>query len=155
MMQARNPRPHAYDPVINFMVAEWPWSAQDHSDGLEASIERNTRIQAEKRNNALAVELRALDAKATAGPWEVDTEKSEGEYGAGPDTTVGYDVSMIIGPDGLSLFDALNSTAASIQEEYDEDWRVSYDEVSARNAALIVAIRNNLPAILAALEGDE
>ena len=113
------------------------------------------RIQAEKRNKALADELRALDAKATAGPWEVDTEKSEGEYGAGPDTTVGYDVSMIIGPDGLSLFDALNSTAASIQEEYDEDWLVTYDEVSARNAALIVALRNNLPAILAALEGDE
>jgi hypothetical protein len=107
-------------------------------------------------DKALAGELERL-AKAALQeaptPWETDTEKSEGEYGAGPDTSTGFSVSLLLDAKGRSLFDALNSTATIVYEDYpDEDGFVSaWDETSKANAALIVALVNNLPTILAAL----
>ncbi|MDE2107083.1 MAG: hypothetical protein KGL39_58290, partial [Patescibacteria group bacterium] len=91
---------------------------------------------------ALADELEALASTATDGPWEVDTEESDGAYGPGPDASHGFKVSLILGGDGLSLFDALNSTAIVVREDYpDEDGFIAaWDETSANNAALIVAL---------------
>ncbi len=40
--QRRHPSPHPYDPVMNFTVAEWPWSAERHTAGLAHSVEQNT-----------------------------------------------------------------------------------------------------------------
>jgi hypothetical protein len=98
-------------------------------------------------------ELKALAEKATPGPWETDTLKSEGEYGTGPDTTAGFEVTAIYSAKGEVLFDPFNSDAIVVQEDYgDEDGYVlAWDQTSAANAALIVALVNNLPAILSAL----
>jgi hypothetical protein len=99
-------------------------------------------------------ELKALAEKATPGPWETDTLKSEGEYGSGPDTVAGFEVTAIYNAKGEVLFDALNSDAIVVHEDYgDEDGYVlAWDETSKTNAALIVALVNNLPAIISALE---
>jgi hypothetical protein len=99
-------------------------------------------------------ELKALAEKATPGPWETDTLKSEGEYGSGPDTVAGFEVTAIYNAKGEVLFDALNSDAIVVHEDYgDEDGYVlAWDQISAANAALIVTLVNNLPAILSALE---
>ena len=100
-------------------------------------------------------ELRGLLAKATPGPWEADNENNEGCYGLGDDCHEGFQSASIHAPDGrggyVKLFDALNSDAAFIEEEWDEDWHHAWDEVSRANAALIVAMRNALPAMLDAL----
>ncbi len=103
------------------------------------------------------VALRELLAKATPGPWEVDTEKSEGNYGSGPDCHSGFQVSAIIGgADGKTLFDALNSDACIVDEEGpDEDgYYYAWDTVSDTNAALIVAAVNALPKLLDRIEAD-
>jgi hypothetical protein len=107
----------------------------------EAIAAWNRRTRPEPlAGSGVAGELERLAAKATPGPWEVDTLKSEGEYGSGPDTTVGYEVSAIYNAKGEALFDALNSDAITV-----------HDEVSDANAKLIVALRNNLPTILQSL----
>lgn len=95
--------------------------------------------------------LRELLTKATPGPWEVDTEKSEGDYGSAPDCHSGFHVSVIIGgADGKTLFDALNSDACIVDEEGpDEDgYYYAWDTVSDANALLIVAAVNALPKLL-------
>lgn len=116
--------------------------------------ETNTRTANSTVPDGLAKELAALDAKATPGPWEVDTTDSEGEYGIGPNTTTGFKVSCILTPDGKSLADALNSDMIVVHEEFDEDGCYAWDETSANDFALIVALRNNLPAILASLSAS-
>lgn len=42
VQQRHNPIPHPYDPVTNFTVQQWPWSAESHADGLARSIADNT-----------------------------------------------------------------------------------------------------------------
>lgn len=88
--------------------------------------------------------LARLSAEATAGEWDTDTEKSEGEYGTGPDTHSGFDVTVIYGPDGKSLFDPHNSDMIEVHEDSpDEDGYVSaWDETSRRNATFITALVN-------------
>jgi hypothetical protein len=105
----------------------------------------------------LSQQLREAGEKATPGAWEVDTLKSEGEYGSGPDTVAGFEVSAIYNTKGDVLFDAMNSDAIEVQEDYgDADGYVlAYDLTSAANAALIVLLRNNLDTIIAALEAQE
>ena len=104
-------------------------------------------------------ELKALAdllAKATPGPWECDSEKGENVYGSGPDHGENYHYSLILaaGPDGkwMTLFDSCNSDAASIEEDYDEDYHRAWDAVAEANASAIVAsvnfLRDNLPAII-------
>ncbi len=97
-------------------------------------------------------ELRGLLADATPGPWEADEEKNEGCYGSGDDCHEGFKSASIYAPDGrggyVKLFDALNSDAACIEEEYDEEYHFAWDAVARSNAAFIVAMRNALPALL-------
>lgn len=83
--------------------------------------------------------LQALAKAATAGPWEYDTEKNEGDYGAGPDCSSGFDSYVIHDGKGQTLFDSLNSNAAVVQEDYDEDHFRAWDEVAERNAKFIAA----------------
>lgn len=100
-------------------------------------------------------ELRELLAKATPGDWETDTERSEGEYGSGPDTSTGYDDFLIgadIGGKWATLLTTENSTAKLIEEDYDEDYHRAWDAVGEANAKLIVAMRNALPALLDRVE---
>lgn len=96
-------------------------------------------------------ELERLHEAATPGPWEVDTIKSEGEYGSGPDTLTGFAVSVILDPNGKALADALNSDLIVVHED-GGDWDgyvAAWDETSANDFALIVALRNALPEIIA------
>jgi hypothetical protein len=104
----------------------------------------------------LSDKLERLAKDATPGLWEVDTLKSEDEYGSGPDTVSGFDVSAIYNAKGEALFDASNSDTIEVHADYaDEDGYVSaYDPISATNAALIVELHNALPAIITALRKD-
>jgi hypothetical protein len=103
-------------------------------------------------------ELRGLIAKATPGPWEIDTEQSEGEYGSAPDTGTGYD-DFLIGADiagkWATLLTTENSTVKEIEEDYDEDHHRAWDAVGEANAKLVIAAINQLPALLDRLEAAE
>jgi hypothetical protein len=105
--------------------------------------------------NALADQLEALAAKATPGPWEADTIGNEGEYGSGPDTHSGFKSPVMLDPSGKALFDAVNGDLIEVHEEYDEDGCYAWDEPGRCNFALIAALRNNLPAIIAALRAEQ
>ena len=83
--------------------------------------------------------LAALSEAATPGEWSADTIRSEGAYGSGDDTHEGFATTAIYSDDGKILFDALNSDAILVQEEWDGH---AYDLTSAANAAFIVALVN-------------
>ena len=87
-------------------------------------------------------DLAALSAAATPGTWETDTLNSEGSYGSGDDTYEGYATTAIYDASGKVLFDALNSDAILVQEEWDEDGGSAYDLTSAANAAFIITLVN-------------
>lgn len=100
----------------------------------------------------LSDRLEELGRAATQGEWGLDTVQSEGEYGSGPNTHSGFHVSEIHGPDGQTLFDAINSDTCLVNEEFDDEgYCYAWDETSGHNAALIVALKNNLDTIIAAL----
>lgn len=103
----------------------------------------------------LADELETLAAKATPGPWEVDTIENDGAYGSGPDAVHGFKSPVMLDGDGKALFDASNSDLIEAHEEYNEDGCYAWDDPGQNNFALIVALRNNLPAIIAALRAAE
>lgn len=88
-------------------------------------------------------EIRALAEKATPGPWEVDDEQNDGNFGGGPDCNSGYKSYAVI-TGNKTVVDTLNSDLAEIEEDGDcEDgsWRYSrWDEVGRRNAAYIAAL---------------
>ena len=64
----------------------------------------------------LSDKLEAAMKAGTQGEWSVDTVQSDGEYGSGPDAHSGFHVSAIFGPNGETLFDALNSDAAIVND---------------------------------------
>ena len=98
-------------------------------------------------------ELKRLAGLVTPGEWSEDDLKSDGAYGSGDDTHEGFTTTAIYDAKGNVLFDALNSDAILVHEEWDEDgFCHAYDLTSAANAALICVLRNNLPTIIAALE---
>lgn len=100
--------------------------------------------------------LRELLAKATPGPWESDTIQNEGNYGdGGPDCKTGFKSYAIYGAAGLALLDSLNSESAVVHEETDEDRHYAWDEVARRNFALIAAMHEALPELLAIAEAVE
>lgn len=86
--------------------------------------------------------LAALDAEATQGEWEIDTLNSEGTYGSGDDTREGFSTTAICDASGKVLFDALNSDAILVQEEWDEDGGSAYDLTSAANARFVCTLVN-------------
>lgn len=88
-------------------------------------------------------EIRALAEKATPGPWEVEDEQNDGNFGGGPDCNSGYKSYAVVAGN-KTVVDTLNSDLAEIEEDGDcEDgsWRYSrWDEVGRRNAAYIAAL---------------
>lgn len=104
----------------------------------------------------LSDQLEALDAKATAGPWETD---STDNGGSGSERFNYYSVGA--GPAGKweTIVDTLNSDVAEIHEEWDGDehgvYHHAWDDQGRANCELIVALRNAVPEILAALRKAE
>jgi len=103
----------------------------------------------------LADEIEALAAKATPGPWEVDSEyDNDALYSSGGGCGRGFKNFFIgadVGGKWMTLLDTQNSDHKLVEEEYDEDGSTVWDTIGSDNTALIVALRNNLPTILAAL----
>lgn len=91
-------------------------------------------------------ELERLLAKATPGPWEFDSERNEDCSPKHHDYFIGG-----TGRDGkwITLFDSVKSDEKLIEEEYDEDYHHAWDAVGKANAALIVALRNAAPSLIA------
>jgi len=96
--------------------------------------------------------LRELLAKATPGPWEVDTIENDGAYGSGPDAVHGFKSPVMLDAEGKALFDAYNSDLIEVHEEYDEDSCHAWDEQGRANFALVAAAVNALPDLLATIE---
>jgi len=102
-------------------------------------------------DSALVERLRELLAKATPGPWDVDTVRNEGDYGdGGPDCRTGFDSAAIVDSQGRALLDSLNCDYRIACVHDDEGH--ARDEPSFRNAELIVAAVNALPALLDELD---
>lgn len=95
-------------------------------------------------------ELRARLAEATPGPWEsdsIDTEDGHGKYLTYEITCNDSFMNVVV--------EFSNATVVEIHEESDGDGFYSrWDEVSRRNAAFIVAVRNHLPALLDQIASD-
>lgn len=96
-------------------------------------------------------QLREMLAKATPGEWEVDTEKTDGEYGSGPDCHSGYHASIITAGD-KRICGTENSSDGEVHEEFDEDGCYAWDEVAARNMKAAATAVNTLPAALDEIE---
>lgn len=88
--------------------------------------------------------LAALSEAATQGEWDTDTLNSEGSYGSGDDIRECFATTAIYDASGKVLFDALNSDACLVHEEWDEEdgYCHASDLTSAANAAFIVALVN-------------
>jgi hypothetical protein len=91
------------------------------------------------------------------GPWEVDTVRSDGEYGdGGPDSHVGFDAYAIFDSEGRVLFDSLNrdGSASEITEEGDsyEGYFRAWDAKARADAERIVQCVNAHNHMLEALE---
>lgn len=84
-------------------------------------------------------EIEALAKKATPGPWEADSMKSEGSYGIGDETYEGFNAFKVTDEKGNTICDTLNSDMGEVHVEYDEDGATAWDEIGRRNAAYIAA----------------
>jgi len=84
-------------------------------------------------------EIRSLAEKATPGPWESDSIKSEGSYGVGDETYEGFNAFKVTDAKGNTLFDTLNSDNGEVHVEYDEDGATAWDEIGRRNIAFTAA----------------
>ena len=96
--------------------------------------------------------LRSLLAKATPGPWEVDTVEHDGAYGSGPDADHGFKSPVMLNGDGKLIFDAYSSDLIEVHEEYDDDGCTAWDETGRRNFDLAAAAVNSLPELLDRIE---
>lgn len=83
--------------------------------------------------------LRWKAEKATQGEWWSDSCGNEGTYGSGDDCVVGFTSYAVYDENNQILLDTLNSTAACINEEYDGEGHVAWDEVGQRNAEFVAA----------------
>lgn len=80
------------------------------------------------------------EIKHTPGPWEIDAIDNCGEYGdGGPDTSTGFKSYAVYDAKGRVLFDTLNSDAAEVHDEIDENGHYAWDEVGKRNLTLAQA----------------
>lgn len=102
-------------------------------------------------SDAELAKLREALLKATAGPWEADSEDSEGSYGVGDDTHEGFKTYAVFDASGRRLFGCENadSSVGSVEVEYDEDGAVAWDETARQNMTLAALARTHLPALLA------
>lgn len=83
--------------------------------------------------------LRWKAEKATQGEWWSDSCGNEGAYGSGEDCVEGFTSYAVYDENNQILLDTLNSTSACIQEEYDGECHIAWDEVGQRNTEFIAA----------------
>lgn len=101
-------------------------------------------------------QLRLKAERATKGEWWFDSIENEGTYGAGDDCVEGFTSYVVCDESDRILLDTLNSTAACIQEEYDGECHVAWDEVGQRNAEFIAAANpTTVMTLLDALEAKD
>lgn len=110
---------------------------------IELSVDDRKPTEADlsaARERALLIleleRLRPYSAAATKGEWEVEQVHNEGAYGSGPGAVHGFSSYQMLG-DGDVLFDTLNSTAALVDEEYDESTCYAHDSVGAANLQFV------------------
>lgn len=104
----------------------------------------------------LAQRMKAAALKATQGEWWSDVVETEGEYGDGEDRESGYHSYAVYDAQGRSLLDMTNSTAATIQTEWDHDYHLGWNVVGEHNAKHIIASQpQNVLALVEALEAAE
>ncbi|HEM8761196.1 TPA: ead/Ea22-like family protein [Enterobacter hormaechei] len=94
--------------------------------------------------------LRWKAEKATQGEWWSDSCGNEGAYGSGEDCVEGFTSYAVYDENNQILLDTLNSTSACIQEEYDGECHIAWDEVGQRNTEFIAAA--NPKTVLALLD---
>lgn len=107
----------------------------------------------------LVAELRDALAKATPGPWGVDSAyDDDAVYSGGGGCGRGFK-NFFIGAEvrgkWATLLDSVNSDEKLIDEEYDEDGKSAWDEIGRNNANFVAIARNNLPALLDALSAKD
>lgn len=88
--------------------------------------------------------LEALLAKATKGPWELDSERNEDCHPKHHDYFIGGDVNG----KWTTIFDTVNSDDKLIEEEFDEEHYHAWDAIGKANGELVVAMHAALPALL-------
>ncbi|HHW0480892.1 TPA: ead/Ea22-like family protein [Escherichia coli] len=104
----------------------------------------------------LAQRMKAAALKATQGEWWSDVVETDGEYGDGDDRESGYHSYAVYDAQGRSLLDMTNSTAATIQTEWDHDYHMAWDVVGEHNAKHIIASQpQNILALVEALEKEK
>lgn len=100
--------------------------------------------------------MKAAALKATQGEWWSDVVETDGEYGDGEDRDSGYHSYAVYDVQGRSLLDMTNSTAATIQTEWDHDYHLAWDVVGEHNAKHIIASQpQNVLALVEALEARD
>ncbi len=97
--------------------------------------------------------LRWKAEKATQGEWWSDSCGNEGAYGSGEDCVEGFTSYAVYDENNQILLDTFNSTSACIQEEYDGECHIAWDEVGQRNTEFIAAA--NPKTVLALLDDLE
>lgn len=104
----------------------------------------------------LAQRMKAAALKATQGEWWSDVVETDGEYGDGEDRESGYHSYAVYDAQGRSLLDMTNSTAATIQTEWDHYYHMAWDVVGEHNAKHIIASQpQNVLALVEALEKEK
>lgn len=94
---------------------------------------------------SLALRMKAAAQEATQGEWWSDSVENDG-----------FSSYAVYGADNRVLLDTLNSSAACIQEEYDDEGHTAWDEVGQRNAEFVaVANPANVLVLTAALEARD
>jgi hypothetical protein len=84
-------------------------------------------------------QLREAAEKATKDEWWSDVVETDGEYGDGEDRRSGYHSYAVYSADNQTLFDSINSDAACIHEEWDDEYHMAWDETAKRNTEFIAA----------------
>lgn len=89
-----------------------------------------------------------LNEKATPGPWEIDSVKTEGTYGIGDDTHEGFNEYEIVDIGGRQICSTENRdpNLSEVHDEWDEDSHTAWDEPARRDADFIAFCRTAIPA---------
>ena len=104
----------------------------------------------------LAQRMKSSALKATQGEWWSDVVETDGEYGDGDDRESGYHSYAVYDAQGRSLLDMTNSTAATIQTEWDRDYHLAWDVVGEHNVKHIIASQpQNVLALIEELEAKD
>lgn len=104
-----------------------------------------TEAPAQAEAMALADELEGLAKKATAGPWEIDSER-DCEHGFND-----WSLAAEINGKWRVVLDTINSDLKEIEDDRDGEGGSAWDAVGQANLKLVAALVNNLPTILATL----